>query len=68
MVIDGLGNGREYIPGMPLLSRFHGDTQSVQAKFIKILDHLKEKGKYQEALRLPESRAPPTGLQAGLLD
>lgn len=25
----------------------------------KILNHLKEKGEYQEAFRLPESRGPP---------
>jgi len=25
----------------------------------KILNHLKEKGEYQDALRLPESRGPP---------
>jgi hypothetical protein len=25
----------------------------------KILDHLKEKGKYQDVFRLPESRGPP---------
>ena len=25
----------------------------------KILNHLKEKGEYQDAFRLPESRGPP---------
>ena len=25
----------------------------------KILDHLKEKGEYQDVFRLPESRGPP---------
>jgi hypothetical protein len=31
----------------------------------KILDHLKEKGAYQDAVRLPESRGPP---QTSLFD
>jgi len=34
----------------------------------QILDHRKEKGECQQAIRLPESRAPPARLQAGLFD
>ena len=34
----------------------------------KILDHLKQKAKTNEPKSLPESRAPPAGLQAGLFD
>lgn len=34
----------------------------------QVLDHRKEKGECQQAIRLPESRAPPAGLQAGLFD
>ena len=34
----------------------------------KILDHLKERGEYQVADRLPESRAPPLGIRTGLFD
>jgi hypothetical protein len=32
----------------------------------KILDHLKQKDKASEPNPLPESRAPPAGMQAGL--
>ena len=34
----------------------------------QILDHLKHKAEAGESRALPESRAPPVGLQSGLLD
>lgn len=34
----------------------------------KILDHLKEKAETKDPNPLPESRAPPVGLQASLFD
>ena len=34
----------------------------------QILDHLKNKGDTSEPRAIPESRAPPAGIQAGLFD
>jgi len=34
----------------------------------QILDHLEQKAETSESRMLPESRAPPVGLQSGLFD